>query len=428
MIDFFTHFLCPFLFLNFKKQGVLNMVINTKNRLVEKLEIDFYKELQNYYEEIVSWRRHLHQNPELSFEESETPKFIAGKLRSFGIDVREQIGRNGVIGIIEGLKPGKTIAFRADFDALPIQDEKSVPYKSTIDGVMHACGHDGHTSSLLGVAKVLSNHRDLLNGNIIFIFQHAEEKPPGGAKFMIEDGVLEDVDVIFGGHLATDIPVGKIATRQGPMMASVDKFKITLQGKGGHGARPHETIDAITVGSELVSHLQQIVSRRINPVEPAVVTIGSFHAGNAFNIIANTAELEGTVRTMNSDVRKQIEAEIRAILEGIKIADHIDYILDYENGYPVLINHKEEAALIEKIVKENISPDSFVEKQIVLGAEDFAYYLEHKPGAYFYVGARNDQPETQFPHHHPRFDFDEKALLGLGNVFLELAKYYLVSK
>ena len=395
---------------------------------MKALDVDFYKELQNYYEEIVSWRRYLHQNPELSFEESETPKFIAEKLRSFGIDVRERVGGNGVIGIIEGGNPGKTIAFRADFDALPIHDEKSVFYKSTIDGVMHACGHDGHTSSLLGVAKVLSNNRDRLNGKVIFLFQHAEEKPPGGAKFMIEDGVLDGVEVIFGGHLATDIPIGKIATRQGPVMASVDAFKITLQGRGGHGARPHETIDAVAIGSELVSHLQQIVSRRVNPVEPAVVTIGSFHAGNAFNIIADTAQLEGTIRAMNPEVRKQIESEIRAILEGIRKADHIDYSLDYAQGYPVLVNHKEEAALVEQIIKENISPDSFVEKQIVLGAEDFAYYLEHRPGAYFHVGARNDQPETQFPHHHPRFDFDEKALLGLGNMFLQLATHYLVSK
>jgi amidohydrolase len=390
--------------------------------------VNLYEEFNGYYDEIVSWRRFLHQNPELSFKESNTSKFIAEKLRSFGLKVREGVGGNGVIGVIEGGNPGKTIAFRADFDALPIHDEKEVSYKSKLDGVMHACGHDGHTASLLGVAKTLSKHSKHLNGKVVLLFQHAEEKPPGGAKFMIEDGALDGIDVVFGGHLATEIQIGNIATRVGPVMASVDAFKITLQGRGGHGARPHETIDTIAIGSELISHLQQIVSRRINPVEPAVVTIGSFHAGNAFNIIADSAEIEGTVRALSPEVRKKIEDEIRAILEGIKEADHINYTLDYLNGYPVLVNHKEEATLIESIVKKTMSPDSFVEKTISLGAEDFAYYLEVSPGAYFHVGARNERQETQFPHHHPQFDFDEKALLDLGNIFLQLTNHYLISK
>jgi amidohydrolase len=387
----------------------------------------YYEELQKDFEEMVSWRRYLHQNPELSFQESNTAKFIAEKLRSFGIKVKEQVGGNGVIGVIEGTHSGKTVAFRADFDALPIHDEKSVEYKSCVEGVMHACGHDGHTSALLAVAKVLNNNRDHLKGKVILLFQHAEEKPPGGAKFMIEDGALDGVDVVFGGHLATDLPVGKISTRTGPVMASVDAFKITLQGKGGHGARPHQTIDAVANGTRLVTHLQEIVSRRVNPVEPAVVTVGSFHAGNAFNIIADSAVLEGTVRAMNSDVRQQIETEIRAILEGMKIADGIDYTLEYTHGYPVLVNHKEEALLIERIVKDTISIDAFVEKDIALGAEDFAYYLQERPGAYFHVGAHNERPETQFQHHHPRFDFDELALLQLGRIFLQLANHYLVT-
>lgn len=388
----------------------------------------FYEELKDNYEEIISWRRHLHQNPELSFQESNTAKFIADKLRSFGIEVKEQVGGNGVVGVIKGNRSGKTIAFRADFDALPIHDEKTVEYKSRVDGVMHACGHDGHTSSLLAVAKVLSNNRNQLNGKVVLIFQHAEEKPPGGAKFMIEDGVLDGVDFVFGGHLATEIQLGKIATKSGPVMASVDAFTITLQGRGGHGARPHQTIDTVAIGSHLVGHLQQIVSRRINPIEPAVVTVGSFHAGNAFNIIADSAVLEGTVRAMNSEVRKQIETEIRDILEGVEVADRIKYSLDYTHGYPVLVNHKEEAALIEKIIKETLSHDAFVEKDIVLGAEDFAYYLEQRPGAYFYVGASNERAETQYPHHHPHFDFDERALLQLGRIFLQLAYHYLVTK
>ena len=385
----------------------------------------FFEQLKKGYEEMVSWRRFLHQNPELSFYETNTAKFIADKLKSFGISVKEKVGGNGVVGLIEGRYPGKTIAFRADFDALPIHDEKNVEYKSNVDGVMHACGHDGHTSALLAVAKVLHNNRNQLKGKVVLLFQHAEEKPPGGAKFMIEDGALDGVDFIFGGHLATELSTGKIATRTGAIMASVDAFKITLQGRGGHGARPHQTIDAVANGARLVTHLQEIVSRRINPVEPSVVTIGSFHSGNAFNIIADSAELEGTVRSMNNQVRQQIETEIRAILEGMKVADKIDYSLDYTRGYPVMVNHQEEALLIEEIVRETISNDAFVQKDIVLGAEDFAYYLEQCPGAYFYVGARNEKAETQFPHHHPRFDFDETALLLLGQIFLLLADHYL---
>lgn len=392
------------------------------------MTLDLFEKLKNEYENIVSWRRKMHEHPELSFQETETPRFIAEMLKKFGLTVREQVGGNGVLGILEGVEEGSTIAFRADFDALPIQDGKDVAYKSKIDGVMHACGHDGHTSSLLGVAKVLSENRDVIKGKIIFIFQHAEEKPPGGAKFIIEDGALDGVDAVFGGHLATELPLGKIATKSGPLMASVDAFTILIQGKGGHGARPHETIDTVAIGCELVGQLQQIVSRRVNPMEPAVVTVGSFHAGNAFNIIADSATLEGTVRTLDGTVRIQIENEIRSILNGFKASSHIEYKLDYLHGYPVLVNHKEEAALIEQLVREHVSVDAFVKKNTVLGAEDFAYYLERKPGAFFYVGARNNNVNTQFPHHHPRFDFDELALLELGKVFLLLANHYLIQK
>lgn len=392
--------------------------------IVEQL----YKELHTNHDEIVDIRRYLHQNPELSFQESNTPRYIAEQLRALGIEVQENVGGNGVLGIIKGGKPGKTIALRADFDALPIHEENTLEYASTVPGVMHACGHDGHTASLLGVAKVLQNNRELLKGNVVLIHQHAEEKPPGGAKFMIEDGALNGVDYVFGAHLATELPIGKIATRTGAMMASVDHFKIKIFGRGGHGARPHETLDSITVGSQLISHLQQIVSRRINPIQPSVVTIGRFHAGSAFNIIADTAEIEGTVRALDADVRTKIEAEIRSILEGMKIADHVDYELDYLHGYPVLVNHEKEAGLIERLVKENISEDAFLEKEQVLGAEDFAYYLQHRPGAFFNIGARNDDPATQYPHHHPKFNFDEKALLATGRVFLELVNYYLIEE
>lgn len=387
----------------------------------------FFDTYKAQYNEVVAWRRHLHQHPELSFFETKTAAFIEEKLREFGLtDIRTNVGGNGIVATIHGANEGPTLAFRADFDALPIVDEKETAYTSTIKGVMHACGHDGHTANLLGLAYVLMQHREALHGNVVLIFQHAEEKPPGGAKPMIEAGALDGVDYVFGAHLASELPVGKIASRKGSTMASVDAFKIHLQGRGGHGARPHQTVDSIAVGSRLVTHLQQIVSRRINPVEPAVVTIGRFHAGHAFNIIADTAEIEGTVRAMSHDVRIQLEQEIRAILEGMKHADHIDYTLEFTHGYPVLINTEAETALVASLAAQTFSENASITKDIALGADDFAYFLEQRPGSYFFVGSHNDDPDTQYPHHHPRFDFDERALLQMGEIFLAIVGYYLV--
>lgn len=384
-----------------------------------------YEQIENSFSDLVEWRRYLHQNPELSFQETETATFIAQKLRSFGLDVKESIGGNGVIGILTGEQEGKTIALRADFDALPIQDEKETTYKSQKTGVMHACGHDGHTSALLGVARTLSQFREKIKGKLIFIFQHAEEKPPGGAKFMVEDGALDGVDAVFGAHLATDIPYGKVAVGSGFRMAAVDAFTITIEGKGGHGARPHQSIDSIVIGSEIVQSLQKIVSRRINPLQAAVVTIGVFQAGDAFNVIANSAKLEGTVRTFDHDVRVQIEEEIRSIVKGITEAHHASYHIDYLNGYPSLYNHPSETELLREVLIELFSKESIVEFEPSMGAEDFAYFLQEKPGTYFKVGARNEHESTHFPHHHPRFDFEEKALVIIGKAFVKIIEHYL---
>ena len=384
--------------------------------ILEKALLD----LESGFTDIVNWRRHLHQYPELSFQETETSQFIAEKLISFGLEVRKNVGGNGVIGILFGENPGKTIALRADFDALPIQDEKETPYKSLKSGVMHACGHDGHTAALLGTARTLSKFREKLKGRVIFVFQHAEEKPPGGAKDMLEDGALEGVDAVYGAHLATDIPVGKIAVGSGCKMAAVDAFEITIEGKGGHGARPQEAIDSIVIGSEIVQALQKIVSRRISPLQSAVVTIGVFHAGSAFNIIANTAKLEGTVRTFNQEVRFQIEEEIRSIVKGITEANHAAYKIDYLNGYPALYNHRKETEMVRNIFVKTFSEEAVVEFSPSMGAEDFSYFLLEKPGTYFKIGARNENDNTHFPHHHPRFDFDEIALIDTGKAFIAI--------
>ncbi|MFD0670007.1 M20 family metallopeptidase [Cohnella sp. GCM10027633] len=371
--------------------------------------------------EIIGVRRYLHQHPELSFEEHRTAAYIAERLRDYGIETRTGVGGNGVVGFLRGGKPGPTLAFRADFDALPIQDEKDAPYKSTVPGVMHACGHDGHTATLLGVAKVLSRHRDELGGTIVFLFQHAEEKPPGGAKAMIEDGCLDSVDKVYGVHVSSEIPYGRAGLREGPAMAAVDAFTITIIGRGGHGARPHDTVDALVVGSQLVSSLQQIVSRRVNPLQPAVVTVGVFQAGTAFNIIAGKAKLEGTVRTFDPQVRRQIEEEIRLLVAGVCESAHASYEIDYLNGYPSLVNPSEEAGRLRTHALDLFGPESWRDLPPVMGAEDFAYYLEKKPGAFLHVGARNDEERTHYPHHHPRFDIDERALLAAGRVFLSLA-------
>lgn len=381
-------------------------------------------QLHTLFDEIVANRRYMHMHPELSFEEDNTAIFIAETLKAYGISFRERVGKKGIVASIDGALPGKTIAFRADFDALPINDEKDVPYKSTVPGVMHACGHDGHTAALLAFAKIVQQNKDQLKGSIRLIFQPAEEKPPGGAKFMIEDGALDGVDYVFGAHLASDLPLGKLSTAAGPIMASVDAFTITLFGKGGHGAYPHTTKDSIIAATQLIQNFQQIVSRRVNPTEAAVVTVGSLHAGNAFNVIADTATLEGTVRTLNQNVRDQIEKEIFAILEGLKVSNYVDYEIDYLKGYPVLINTEKESVVVEQLIKEHFTAEAFDMKTPVLGAEDFAYYLQHVPGNFIHVGSANEQATTQFPHHHPKFDFDERALLNIATIFLKIVDYY----
>ncbi|OWA33314.1 peptidase M20 [Saccharibacillus sp. O16] len=377
-------------------------------------------QLQSDYSQIVEWRRHLHAHPELSFQETNTARFIADTLRGFGYDVRTSVGGNGILADLKGDQPGPCIALRADFDALPIAEENDVPYKSQNPGVMHACGHDGHTSTLLGVAKVLAGRQHELRGSLRFIFQHAEEKLPGGAIAMIEDGALEGVDEVYGAHLASYMPLGKLSVPSGPSMAAVDSFAITVQGKGGHGAKPHQTVDAIVVGSQLVASLQHIVARHINPLDSAVVTVGVFRAGSAFNVIADKAEIEGTVRSFNPEVRKQLERDIRDMVHGITLAEHATYQLEYVNGYPALVNPLQQAEEVQAIFAREFGEDALYGLDASMGAEDFAYYLQHRPGNFFNVGSQNDSEDTAFPHHHPRFDIDERALQVAAQAFLAI--------
>ncbi|WP_313805413.1 M20 family metallopeptidase [Cytobacillus sp.] len=360
---------------------------------------------------MVSIRRHLHQHPELSFKEEKTAKYIQTYYETLGIEVRSQVGGNGVVAKIYGEKPGKTIALRADFDALPIQDEKDVPYKSLVPGVMHACGHDGHTATLLVLAKVLHEIREELEGNYVIIHQHAEEYAPGGAISMIKDGCLDGVDVIFGTHLWASEPTGTIQYRVGPVMAAADRFEITIQGKGGHGAQPHRTKDAIVTASQLVINLQQIVSRKVNPIDSAVVTVGSFVSGNAFNVIADKAKLIGTVRTFNEEVRSFIEEEMERIVKGTCYTANSTYDYLYSRGYPAVVNHKDETDYLVKCAQQIDSVTNIEETEPHMGGEDFAYYLQHVKGTFFFTGAKPVYTNENYPHHHPKFDIDEKAML-----------------
>ncbi len=383
-----------------------------------------YNQLQEQYDEMVSIRRFLHQHPELSFQEKNTAAYIKSFYENLGISVEGNIGGNGVVAKIIGAKPGKTVALRADFDALPIQDEKDVPYKSLVPGVMHACGHDGHTATLLVLAKVLHNLRHEFEGTYVMIHQHAEEYAPGGAKSMIEAGCLQGVDVIFGTHLWTSLPTGTIQTRVGPIMAAADRIEITINGRGGHGAQPHRSKDAIVTTSQLVVNLQQIVSRKVNPVEAAVVSIGSFVAENAFNVIADKAKLGGTVRTFNEEIRALIETEIERVVKGTCITNDCTYDYHYKKGYPALVNHKAETEFLLECATQIPDVTEVAEIQPQMAGEDFAYYLQHVKGAFFFTGASPNGPGKAYPHHHPKFDIDETALLIAAKTLATAAIQY----
>jgi len=382
------------------------------------LKQNAFEHLEGIYAELVDIRRDLHMYPELSFQEKRTPEFIANYLKDLGLEVRTGVGGNGVVGYLKGGKPGKTIALRADFDALPIEDEKDVPYKSKVTGVMHACGHDIHTAALLGVAKTLSKIKDEIKGTVVFLHQHAEELSPGGAVSMIEDGCLDGVDEVYGAHVEVNFPIGTVAVNDGYVHAASDAFDITIFGKGGHGAEPHRCIDPVVIGSHLVIDLQNIVSRRIDPLHPAVVTVGAFHSGNAHNVIPDKAYLKGTVRTYDKDVRTQVEKEINLIAQQIGAKHGAKIEVKYTKGYIALYNHPKETEYIKRLSEEIFGEKNVVIKPADMGGEDFAYYVDTVPGTFFWVGGGNPDLNAVYPHHHPKFDVDEKSIINIGKVFI----------
>ncbi|MFS0560072.1 M20 family metallopeptidase [Terribacillus sp. 179-K 1B1 HS] len=383
---------------------------------------DLFSKIDELYEDMVAIRRYLHQHPELSFKEEKTAAYIANTYEELGIPYEKNVGGNGVVATLKGGKPGKKIALRADFDALPIQEENDVPYKSTVPNVMHACGHDGHTATLLGIAKAAKSLQDQLPGTLVFVHQHAEEYAPGGAKPIIETGILDDVDAVFGTHLWSDTPLGTIETADKEFMAGADRFEIEIIGKGGHGAQPHQTKDAVLIGSQVVTALQQIISRRLDPLHTAVITVGTFEAGAAFNVIADSAKLTGTVRTFDTAVQEQIKMEIENVLKGITTANGASYTYEYIKGYPPVINHPAEAQLVLDASKEVAEVQEANKVLPTMTGEDFSYYLHDKPGAFFFTGAKKE--DHYYPHHHPKFDFDERAMVIAAKTLLSTCLAY----
>ena len=371
-------------------------------------------EIRSLQPQLVEWRRRLHQQPELGFQEKLTSEFVSQKLQEWGIEHQTGIAQTGIVAIIKGGKidSGKVLAIRADMDALPIQELNEVPYKSQHDGVMHACGHDGHTAIALGTAYYLQSNRQNFAGTIKIIFQPAEEGP-GGAKPMIEAGVLKnpDVDAIIGLHLWNNLPLGTVGIRAGALMAAVECFKCTILGKGGHGAMPHQTIDSIVVAAQIVNALQTIVSRNVDPIDSAVVTVGELHAGTKVNIIPDTARMSGTIRYFKPDLKGFFKKRIEQIIAGICQSFGASYDLEYWELYPPTINDAGMAEFVRSQAEQVIeTPLGVVPECQTMGGEDMSYFLQAVPGCYFFLGSANPAKDLAYPHHHPRFDFDETAL------------------
>ncbi|HYA99816.1 MAG TPA: amidohydrolase [Ktedonobacteraceae bacterium] len=364
--------------------------------------------------DLIAMRRDLHEHPELAFEEVRTSGIVVQRLKSMGLEVQTGIAQTGVVGLLRGgaSKPGaKTIAIRADMDALPIHEMNDIAYRSTIDGKMHACGHDGHTSILLAVADMLNKRREELPGNVKFVFQPAEENI-GGAEPMIKGGAMQNVDGIIGLHLMSDYPLGRVGVRSGPVFASADRFILTVKGKGGHAAMPETTVDPIVISAYIVTALQTLISRETSPLNPAVITIGIIKAGTAFNIIPESAEMHGTMRAFDKEHRRKLIRRITEITQGIATSMGGSCVVDVIDGCPPCVNDVKmtefvRAAAIATVGEQEVDASDDV---MTTGSDDMACFLEAVPGCYFIVGAKNEAKGANYPHHHPRFNIDEDAL------------------
>ncbi|BAH37283.1 N-acyl-L-amino acid amidohydrolase [Gemmatimonas aurantiaca T-27] len=377
--------------------------------------------------QVVTWRRHLHMHPEVAFEEVRTSQTIFDVLSAVeGLSVSRPT-RTSVVAELRGGLTGPTIAVRADIDALPIVEENDVPYRSTVDGAMHACGHDGHTAIVLALATLLARHRAALHGTVRFVFQHAEELSPGGAEELVQHGVMDGVHQVIGLHLWSPLAVGRIGLISGPAMAAPDTFQCTIMGRGGHAAAPHETIDPIAIGAQVVTALQQVVSRTVDPLDPVVLSVTQFIAGTAFNVIPGSAYLSGTVRTFDATLRASIPAQMERVIAGITSAFGATYEFRYELGYRPVVNDPALTARLSAVVEETFGVDTLVDMRPSMGGEDFSAYQQRAPGVFAFVGARNEAEGIMYPHHHPRFQIDE-ASLAIGLRYLTAASLDLLTK
>lgn len=361
-------------------------------------------------ESMITWRRYLHENPELSFEEYETTDYIESILASFPNITYERIAKTGVVATLEGKEPGKTIALRADIDALPVTELADVPFRSKKEGIMHACGHDAHTAMLLGALAFLSDMQDDIKGRIKFIFQAAEELQPGGAKELVKLGVMDDVDMVFGLHVAPKVPVGIAAVIPGPITAASDTFKLTIQGKGSHGSMPDLSIDPVMIGSEIISNFNNIISRNVSPFSNAVISIGQFQAGFAPNVIPDTAEIKGTVRTNDPKVRSMIASRMEAIVKNICDIYGATYEYHYNHGYSPVINNPETTKLVQEAAEKIIGKERLIFPNPIMGGEDFSAYTDVVPGTFSMIGCGTEAEGCGFVNHHPKFKINEECL------------------
>ena len=375
--------------------------------------MDFLAEAKRIEPEIVRTRRALHQHPELAYHEVETSKLVAERLESLGIEVRRNVGGTGVLGVLKGAKAGRVVALRADMDGLPVQETSDVVFRSKVDGVMHACGHDTHIAMLLGAARLLSAHKNELYGTVKFLFQPAEEHGGrGGAMPMIEDGVMKDpkVDFVFGLHIEATRRSGEFGVREGAIAAAPDTFKVRILGKGGHGSAPHETVDPIYVAAHVILALQGVAARMIDPVRPFVITVGAVHAGTKENIIPDVATLDGTVRTLDEATRKLAKKRVEVVAKGVCRTYGASAEVEFEkDAYPVTINDPRTTEKVVAVLKR--IPGTRVKRvEAMLGGEDFSRFLQKAPGTFYFLGSRNPEKGCVYPNHSSRFKVDEDVL------------------
>ena len=381
---------------------------------------------EKYYKKVYDIRHQIHMNPELGFEEYETSKLVASELEKLGIEVTKNVAKTGVVGLIKGGYPGKTVALRADMDALRINEEGDYEFKSKNPGVMHACGHDGHTASLLGVAMMLNEIKDELHGNVKLIFQPAEEVE-GGALPMINEGVLENpkVDAVFGGHLWGSIEEGKVAVKHGAMMASPDIFTIKINGKGGHAGVPHASVDPVPIMAQVITALQTIVSRKNDPTNPLVISCCNVHSGECHNAIPTEALIQGTVRTLNNDTRDFAEETIEKFVKGIVESQGASYEFEFIRQFPPLVNDKNMADVLEKAAKKIVGDENVFELATPsMGGEDFAFYTEEVPSSFAFVGMTKDV-ENPILHHNAKFAWEDNNMKNLAQTLAQVAIDFL---